>query len=213
MSEFPQATTNQYAGPPKVERNALGLAGFITSLVGLLGGCVSPISFLLSLFALGKRPRGFAIAGLVLSLVGLLQLTFFVVLASWGWNVISRYPVETWGARFQLLATGTVIEEQVQAGAALPTAETWPEFARQRGLPPEGPAGHPIEFKRVDDGYQLRAAGLDGKHNTADDIVFRNGRFVDGAAAEGAAPNPPAEETPERATDEPAGDRPEPTAY
>lgn len=194
MSEFPQDTTSQFAGAPKVEKNSLGLAGFITSLLGLLGGCVSPISFLLSLFALGKRPRGFAIAGLLISLVGLLQLTFFVVVATWAWDVVSRYPVETWGARIQLLATGAALDEQMRAGVALPTAESWPEFARQHGLPPEGPAGHPIEFKRVDDGYQLRAAGLDGQLNTADDIVFRNGRFLDGAASADAAADPAAEE-------------------
>ena len=49
--------------------NGLGVAGFVTSLVSLLftRGFLSPISLLLSLIGLMKKPRGFAIAGSVIS--------------------------------------------------------------------------------------------------------------------------------------------------
>ena len=53
------------------EFNTLGLAGFICSLVGLFtGGILSPVGLIISLFALGKHPRGFAAAGLVLGILG-----------------------------------------------------------------------------------------------------------------------------------------------
>lgn len=61
--------TQQTAGP---ESNGLGLAGFITSLAGLVvtGGLLCPVGLILSLIALSRRPRGFAIAGTVLGFLG-----------------------------------------------------------------------------------------------------------------------------------------------
>src|SRR5690348_9132833 len=51
--------------------NGLGLAGFITSLVGIVTcGVIAPIGLVLSLFGLMKPPRGFAIAGTIIGLIG-----------------------------------------------------------------------------------------------------------------------------------------------
>ena len=58
---------------PSADRsNTLGIAGFITSLVGfaLTGGLLCPVGLILSLVALRRQPRGFAIAGVVLGLMG-----------------------------------------------------------------------------------------------------------------------------------------------
>ncbi|MEO0484246.1 MAG: DUF4190 domain-containing protein [Planctomycetota bacterium] len=61
------------------QSNTLGLVGFIVSIVGLItGGCLAPIGLVLSIIAVFKQPRGFAIAGIVISLVGL--LLFVVIL-------------------------------------------------------------------------------------------------------------------------------------
>lgn len=56
--------------------NGLGVAGFVTSLVSLLFTCgfLSPVSFLLSLIGLTKKPRGLAIAGAIISALQLLVL-------------------------------------------------------------------------------------------------------------------------------------------
>ncbi|HMN95116.1 MAG TPA: hypothetical protein PKC43_02005 [Phycisphaerales bacterium] len=51
--------------------NALGTAGFVVALLGLFtGGVLSPIGMILSLFALGREPRGLAIAGAILGFIG-----------------------------------------------------------------------------------------------------------------------------------------------
>ncbi|MFM7807022.1 MAG: hypothetical protein ACKPEA_03715 [Planctomycetota bacterium] len=52
--------------------NALGLAGFITSLFGVVmtAGFLCPVGLILSLVALRRQPRGFAIAGTVIGLLG-----------------------------------------------------------------------------------------------------------------------------------------------
>lgn len=57
--------------PPETSNN-LGLAGFITSLVGavMTAGFLCPIGLVLSLVALRRPPRGFAIAGTVIGLLG-----------------------------------------------------------------------------------------------------------------------------------------------
>jgi len=58
--------------PRDSDGNALGLAGFITSLVGVVmtAGFLCPVGLILSLVALRRQPRGFAIAGAVIGLLG-----------------------------------------------------------------------------------------------------------------------------------------------
>src|SRR5690606_10490150 len=56
---------------PPADSNGMGVAGFLISLVGMCsGGVLSPIGLILSLIAVGREPRGFAIAGIVLGALG-----------------------------------------------------------------------------------------------------------------------------------------------
>lgn len=58
--------------------NGLGTAGFVISLVGLLTcGLICPLGLLFSFFGLFKPPRGLAIAGTVIGLLGSLWMIFF----------------------------------------------------------------------------------------------------------------------------------------
>lgn len=72
--------------PQQAQSNGLGVAGFVTSLVGLVmcAGLICPLGLLLSTIALFKRPRGLAIAGFIIGLIGsswiILVLLFFLVL-------------------------------------------------------------------------------------------------------------------------------------
>src|SRR5687767_6263757 len=71
--------TNLPSGPPSTEeKNVLGIVGFVTSILGLLTcGVLAPIGFVLSLLAITKRPKGFALAGTVIGLLGCLLLLFW----------------------------------------------------------------------------------------------------------------------------------------
>lgn len=82
MSNTPsQSTPRQayYYQPPPT--NALGIAGFVVSLSGLVVtfGLICPIGLLLSLIGLGKSPRGYAIAGSIVGVLGSILGTLTVL--------------------------------------------------------------------------------------------------------------------------------------
>lgn len=112
---------------PKPESNALGLAGFIVSLVGLAScGLLSPIGLILSLIAVFRVPRGFAIAGLVLGLIGSFWMTLLIgglgiaaIVALAGGLIAGRGPLE---ATFDGWLMEEAIEDYVEARGVLPTS-------------------------------------------------------------------------------------------
>ncbi|MBX2851534.1 MAG: hypothetical protein KTR15_07305 [Phycisphaeraceae bacterium] len=73
MSTYPpqpgQPQTYYYQPPPT---NALGIAGFVVSLSGMIVclGLTCPLGLVLSLIALAKSPRGYAIAGSIVGALG-----------------------------------------------------------------------------------------------------------------------------------------------
>jgi hypothetical protein len=71
-------------GHHRPSTNGLGIAGFVVSLVGMLGACVgaavlSPVGLILSAIALRRVPRGLAIAGLMLGIIGSVLLMIAVL--------------------------------------------------------------------------------------------------------------------------------------
>ena len=65
----------------KVESNGIGTAGFVLSLVSIflgwipiLGWIIWILGLILSFVGIFRRPKGLAIAGLVISLIGLIFL-------------------------------------------------------------------------------------------------------------------------------------------
>src|SRR5215218_10075365 len=75
-----------YQTPYAQRGNGLGTAGFIVSIIGLFAcGTLGPVGLTLSAFGMRKEPRGLAIAGLVIGIVGtleLLALIGFVIFAT-----------------------------------------------------------------------------------------------------------------------------------
>ncbi len=93
MTQFPNDDPYQSEYREESKSNPLGIVGFVLSLL-----CVtSPIGLLISLIALMKSPRGFAIAGVLIGLV------FSAILAVGVWIVLLILPY--------LQETGTVIED------------------------------------------------------------------------------------------------------
>lgn len=97
-----------HAGRQTSDTNPVGLAGFIVSLVSLVGcgGLLSPVGLILSLVGVFRQPRSFAIAGVVLGIIG--SGMFVLVVAAIGVGVVAGVLAMVFGASFigQTLETG-----------------------------------------------------------------------------------------------------------
>lgn len=68
--------------------NGMGTAGFVLSLVAIFFGCFAPLAscilwllgLIFSFIGVFRRPRGLAIAGLVISLIGIILILVFIAL-------------------------------------------------------------------------------------------------------------------------------------
>jgi membrane-bound ClpP family serine protease len=86
MTVSPQPPQYTHVIVQRPPANALGIIGFILSLIGLAGICIPPVGLLavigviLSFIGLFRAPRGLAIAGLLVGLLGSLFVAFYTVL-------------------------------------------------------------------------------------------------------------------------------------
>lgn len=69
---------------PPAEKNGLGIAGFVLSLIALFFGWIPLFGWIIwvlglifSFIGIFKKPRGLAIAGLIISIVDVLLILFF----------------------------------------------------------------------------------------------------------------------------------------
>lgn len=167
------------------ETNPMGLAGFIVSLVGFLScGLLSPIGLIMSLVGLGRQPKGFAIAGVVLGalgscgiIVGLLFFPIFLfsLLAAVG---IAGGAAALFGPRVEsAIEMGIIsgaLEQYYDQHGAWPASLSEPDV---RVHVPDGalmtdPWGNPYVYRLGADGqsYELFSMGPDGVADTADDL-------------------------------------------
>lgn len=161
--------------------NTLGVAGFICSLVGLFTGghVLSPVGLVLSLIALGRQPRGFAIAGLILGLVG--TCGWLVVFIAIGGLVLAFIALALGIGLFALndpekaeitLEMGSIaaaVEKERDDTGYLPAAIT--SLGLDQGAL-EDPWGNPYIYTFLADepGYDIVSHGKDGTAGTSDDI-------------------------------------------
>jgi len=174
---------------PVQQTNGLGLAGFIVSLIGLLvtGGILSPIGLIISLIAVGRQPRGFAIWGIVLGLLGscgIIMLLLFggLLLAALGISMTAL--AMTQGDKMQIAQDMTqiavAIERYRDENGELPAdlgvlalqpsllIDPWGanyeyHFSLDDGTSVEGTERSPI-------GFDLVSLGEDGIAGTPDDV-------------------------------------------
>ena len=169
--------------------NGLGIAGFVCSLVGLCsGGVLSPVGLILSLIALGKRPRGFAIWGVVLGALGscgillallLVPLVIAGALAAAGLAGFAAVIAGAGGtdieSQFDMAVLSLNTEERIaqSTGGVLPATldEAAPGVSERLKTDAWGNA---YNFELTEGGtkYRLYSAGPDGVPKTADDVVF-----------------------------------------
>ena len=172
MSQAPYQPPTSASSPPITPTNTVGMIGFIISLIGLLLTCglASPLGLLVSLFGLFKPPRGMAIAGTVLGLIG----TGF--LATVGLTIIGTVMAMVGLAK----AVGTEFETDTAIGKAKATIES---YQREHGKLPDGVEGNKLiidlkdgwknslryDYEQDSTSFLIRSAGEDGKFDTDDD--------------------------------------------
>lgn len=171
-----QHRTDMHYGAPTSSTNGLGIAGFIVSLVGLLicGGFLSPVGLVMSLIALGRRPKGFAIAGVVLGVIG--SIWFFLLVFVIGIGTV----LAAVGIGVAVIAAARMGENAVKLNQAIE------EYHKQNGRVPaaltdlasmqtetlQDPWGTPFRYEVTEGGagFYLRSDGPDRAPGTSDDI-------------------------------------------
>lgn len=179
---------------PTSGENAVGLIGFIVSLIGLVScGCLAPFGALISLVGMAREPRGFAIAGLVLGIVGmapfiLIALPILMAIIAGGTMAALNPPVNTPRVVPNTPAPGggqmivrtvqeqvtnsrfRVAENRLRNYAEIPTE---PEGNRAIADLADGWGGR-IRYVLINDGtaWVLRSDGPDRIPGTPDDMTF-----------------------------------------
>jgi hypothetical protein len=173
MSQYPQPVFQPpmkfpQAAPP--QENGWGLAGFVVSIAGLLlCGIPSIVGILLSVIGLRKEPRGLAVAGLLIGLVGVMEILacgLFLLMvyrvAETGVGVARDHMITS-----QLELEASIIGDEWQKNGQLPTqAEGEDLLAGKRDV-----IGNSIVYETDGVSFSLRSAGPDGILETDDDTV------------------------------------------
>lgn len=168
-----------HTGRPTTDTNPVGLAGFIVSLVSIVacGGLLSPVGLILSLFGCFRQPRGLAIAGVVLGLVG--SGAFILAIVVLGAGLIIGAIALIFGASFlgQTLETGFDANEVRKAIVAYERAEgRLPESMSDLSTLDEHAAHdlwdtpYRLEIDPTDRQFTLISLGKDKTLGTDDDI-------------------------------------------
>jgi hypothetical protein len=148
--------------PLRTQTNGLGIGGFVVSLVGILTcGVISPIALILSLVALRRQPRGFAIAGSVIGGIGTLMIAGIAV--AWVTVPDLRNVFET---SIAMAEAHTIIEANRGEGDALPSEDEGNELLEDL----EDGWGNPLQYEVDGERFVVRSAGPDGEFGTEDDI-------------------------------------------
>ncbi|RNC80732.1 MAG: DUF4190 domain-containing protein [Phycisphaera sp.] len=166
-----------YQAPPS---NGLGVAGFVCSLLGILGTCglLCPVGLILSLFALRKPPRGLAIAGAIIGFIG--SLWIIIGLIIFGIMFLAIFALAAAGTAITLPNIQTYVtmsEIHTEVTAYHQTMDALPDsLVSITTLKPDLQQdywGNSIAYEIIDaDSYKLTSAGADGTPNTDDDITL-----------------------------------------
>lgn len=172
--------THPSPAPNTPGTNGLGLAGFIVSLLGILGTCglLSPVGLIMSAFAMRKEPKGFAVAGLVIGIIGTLTgligviffgVVFLSIIALAGAGIALSGP--------NLETFGTIMETSEEINEYYETMNTLPESldaitTMEPGLGTDAWGNTLIYTIQDENAYALTSMGEDGIADTDDDITW-----------------------------------------
>ncbi|MGP1309769.1 MAG: hypothetical protein ACTS27_06195 [Phycisphaerales bacterium] len=185
MSATPTPPSPPPHQPAPREGNTIGLIGFVLSLVGLIGCCFQPAALLslagliLSIIGLSKRPKGLAVTGTILGIIGLAG--FLIVFLLIGVAVIAFVPLMIAVAALAGPEIETAVEQAIlhqQVAAYVQETGSLPTDLSQVPQIDEGlmtdPWDTPYKLEVIDPGaeeYLIRSAGPDKVFDTEDDIT------------------------------------------
>lgn len=192
MNYAPHSSDPTFGYAPVRTSNTLGVVGFVCALLGLLTGghILSPVGLILSLVALGSRPRGFAIWGVVLGFLG--TCGWLLVL---GVLLVAAAGIAVAGVGVFFFSQADRIELTTDMAKIAMVAEDYKH--ENRGVPPADlsvltlqpatlmdPWGHAYHYELVegDPGFDIVSDGPDGKAGSDDDVRLTNlEKFWEGA--------------------------------
>ncbi len=180
QSGSPFATQTIFAQPqqPASGSNGLGIAGFVMSLLGLLTSCctcfvpwlglLSLVGLILSFIAVFRKPRGMAIAGIILGALALIVVLIGIIFSAMASGVGGAYQF------IKGVATGAAIADHRTRTGSYPADLS----VIQGQLPPEMMTdnwGNQFVYEVSSDGskFTIRSMGEDGIDGTTDDVFFK----------------------------------------
>lgn len=180
QSPSPSRSVNVVVQQAAPRANGFGITGFILSLVALVGGVcfgtlLSPLSLLLSLIGLRREPRGLAIAGTILSIIGILWLALWVVL----FGSIAMVGLQGAGAIQDVFKDMRSAEGlYVQVDAFVASSGKLPTQAEVDAMGVLDAKGHPFRITPSGSGFTLHNSGFDGIPNNQDDLELMRGGSI-----------------------------------
>jgi hypothetical protein len=155
-------------------RNTLGVVGFVFSLLGVVTcGVLGPVGLLLSLLGLFRRPRGFALAGTIISLLATLWLGAVGAVVVTGVTRLGP-AVESFADEFgEAAATLSVVAQASQDLQRYRDEQgDWPDQKTGQELVGrlQDAYGTALQYTRVGELVLIISAGADREFATADDI-------------------------------------------
>jgi hypothetical protein len=150
--------------------NGLGVASFVCSIVGWVTcGLLCPLGLLFGLIALARPPRGFAIAGTVLGLLGSIFLVvagIAIIAAVLGLGVAAALAVD----EVQIISAAASLDNTFRTDGAYPDDATGQADV---ALIVGAEDAEKMRYRRfTDDTAELRLTGGDGLFDTSDDRVY-----------------------------------------
>ena len=173
----------QFVLMPMVERNSLGVFAFFIAFVGLFipTGIVAMLGLILSLAAIGRSPRGFATAGVILGLLGTIGWLAIMAIAVIAGAVAAVGVAVVAAGAFVLTQPETVeltsdminvaiaVQDYERQHDEVPTEMAVLTLGVASTIDPWG-AGYRVVRVDKDPGFDIVSRGPDGSFETDDDV-------------------------------------------
>ena len=159
MTQFDQDPYANEIEPQPTGSNPLGIVGFVLSIL-----CVtSPIGLLVSILALFKAPRGFAIAGVIIGAI------FSVIVGIFAWGAFMVWPYMA--DSVEITTDFKELEQEVESYRASNNDEL-PTSVDQLSWDNTDPWGNPYIYSidQENNTWTIVSTGPDGQEGTDDDF-------------------------------------------